>query len=156
MARKAKKLKLKKKDQKKLKELSQSGTLKARKLNRCRILSLKAEGKSLDEIADVLKMSKVTVNQICQRYEKEGLESALNERPRSGKPSIFSGKQKAKITALACSDAPEGRSQWSLRLLADKAIELKLVDSISHTDVGRILKKRNQTTLKTAMVHWRN
>ena len=141
MARKAKKLRLKKKDQKKLKELSQSGTLKARKLNRCRILSLKAEGKSLNEIADVLKMSKVTVNQICQRYEKEGLESALNERPRSGKPSIFSGKQKAKITALACTNAPEGRSQWSLRLLADKAVELKLVDSISHTDVGRILKK---------------
>ena len=141
MARKAKKLRLKKKDQKKLKELSQSGTLKARKLNRCRILSLKAEGKSLNEIAEVLKMSKVTVNQICQRYEKEGLESALNERPRSGKPSIFSGKQKAKITALACTNAPEGRSQWSLRLLADKAVELKLVDSISHTDVGRILKK---------------
>ena len=141
MAKKAKKLKLTKKEQRKLKELSQSGTLKARKLNRCRILLLKAEGKSLDEIADVLKMSRVTVHQICQRYKKEGLESALNERPRSGKPSIFSGKQKAKITALACSDAPEGRSQWSLRLLADRAVELKLVESISHTDVGRILKK---------------
>ena len=141
IAKKAKKLKLTKKEQRKLKELSQSGTLKARKLNRCRILLLKAEGKSLDEIADVLKMSRVTVHQICRRYEKEGLESAINERPRSGKPSIFSGKQKAKITALACSDAPEGRSQWSLRLLADRAVELKLVESISHTDVGRILKK---------------
>lgn len=141
MARAKKILKLTKKDQKELKALSQSGTLKARKLNRCRILSLKSEGKTLDEIANVLKMSKVTVNQICQRYEKEGLQSALNERPRSGKPSIFSGKQRAKITALACSDAPEGHSQWSLRLLADKAVELKLVDSISHMDVGRILKK---------------
>ena len=141
MAKKAKKLKLTKKAQRKLKELSQSGTLKARKLNRCRILLLKAEGKSLDEIADVLKMSRVTVHQICQRYKKEGLESALNERPRSGKPSIFSGKQRAKITALACCEAPEGRSQWSLRLLADRAVELKLVESISHTDVGRILKK---------------
>ena len=140
MAR-AKKLKLTKTDQKKIKELSQSGTLKARKLNRCRILSLKAQGKTLDGIASVLKMSKVTVNQICQRYKNEGLQAALNERPRSGKPSIFSGKQKAKITALACSNAPEGHSQWSLRLLADKAVELKLVDSISHTNVGRILKK---------------
>ena len=141
MARKAKKLKITKKDQKELQKLSQSGTLKARKLNRCRILSLKGEGKTLDEIANVLNMSKVTINQICQRYEKEGLQGALNERPRPGKPSIFSGKQKAKITALACSNAPEGRSQWSLRLLADKAVELKLVDHISHTDVGRILKK---------------
>ena len=137
----AKKLKLTKKDQKNLKELSQRGTLKARKLNRCRILLLKAQGKSQVEIAKLLKMSQVTVNTICQRYEKEGLSGALNERPRSGKPSIFSGKQRAKITALACSNAPEGRSQWSLRLLADKAVELKLVDSISHTDVGRILKK---------------
>jgi len=141
MARKAKKLKVTKKDQKKLKELSQSGTLKARKLNRCRILSLKSQGKTLYEIANMLRMSKVTVNEICKRYEKEGLEQALNERPRSGAPSIFSGKQKAKITVLACSNAPEGHSQWSLRLLADKAVELKLVDSISHTDVGRILKK---------------
>lgn len=140
MAR-AKKLKVTKKDLKTLKELSQSGTLKARKLNRCRILSLKAQGKTQDEIADMLKMSKVTVNEICKRYEQEGLKGALNERPRSGKPSIFSGKQKAKITALACSKAPEGHSQWSLRLLADKAVELKFVDSISHTDVGRILKK---------------
>ena len=140
MAR-AKKLKLTKKDQKKLKELSQRGTLKARQLNRCRILLLKAQGKSQVEIAKLLKMSQVTVHTICQRYEKEGLIGALNERPRSGKPSIFSGKQRAKITALACSNAPEGRGQWSLRLLADKAVELKFVDSISHTDVGRILKK---------------
>ena len=140
MAR-AKKLKLRKKDQKKLKELSQRGTLKARQLNRCRILLLKAQGKSQIEIAKLLKMSQVTVHTICQRYEKEGLIGALNERPRSGKPSIFSGKQRAKITTLACSNAPEGRGQWSLRLLADKAVELKFVDSIAHTDGGRILKK---------------
>lgn len=141
MAKARKLLRLTKKDQKELKALSQSGTLKARQLNRCRILLLKAQGKSQVEIAELLRMSQVTVNTICQRYENEGLDGALNERPRSGKPSIFSGKQRAKITALACSDAPEGRSQWSLRLLADKAVELKLVDSISHTDVGRILKK---------------
>ena len=140
MAR-VKRLKLTKKDQKKLNELSQRGTLKARKLNRCRILLLKAQGKSQVEIAKLLKMSQVTVNSICQRYAKEGLNGALDERPRSGRPSIFSGKQRAKITALACSRAPEGHGQWSLRLLADKAVELKFVDSISHTDVGRILKK---------------
>jgi len=153
MAR-AKKLRLRKKDQKELQKLSQSGTLKARKLNRCRILLLKAKAKSQVEIAKLLNISQVTVNTICQRYENEGLQVALNEKARSGKPSIFSGKQKAKITALACSNAAEGHSQWSLRLLADKAVELKLVDSISHTDVGRILKKRNQTALKTTVVHW--
>ena len=135
------KVKLIKKEQKELKILTQSGTIKARKQNRCRILLLMTEGKSQYAIADILKMSRTTVNEICQRYIKGGLENALNEKPRSGAPSIFNGKQKVKITALACSKAPEGKSQWSLRLLSDKAVELKIVDNISHMEISRILKK---------------
>jgi len=138
---KAKGLKAKIKDLKKLKELTKKGNIKARKQNRCRILLLAAEGKSQYEIANTLKMSRVTVNQICQRYEKGGLENALNEKARPGAPNIFSGKQKVKITALACTEAPDGKSQWSIRLLADKAVELKIVDSISHTGIREILKK---------------
>ncbi len=68
-----------------------------------------------------------TISNICRRYLKEGLESAINEKPRCGAPLIFEGKLRAQITALACSTPPEGRSQWSLRLLADKAVELELV-----------------------------
>jgi hypothetical protein len=81
------------------------------------------------------------VRNICQRYLKEGLEGVLNEKSRPGKPAIFDGKQKAKITALACFKPPEGYGRWSFRLLADQAVELKLVDAISHMDVSRILKK---------------
>jgi hypothetical protein len=73
------------------------------------------------------------------------VESAIEERPRSGKPPKFSGKQQAKITALACSTPPEGRSRWTLRLLADKVVELELVDDISHKSVGEILKKTNSS-----------
>lgn len=140
---KIKKLNLKSKDQKKLKKLTKSGTLKARKFNRCRILLQAAEGKSQYEIANILKMSRATVNETCKRYVQSGLDNALNEKPRSGAPNIFSGKQKVKITALACSTPPEGSCRWSLRLLADKAIELKMVDAISHETVGVILKKTN-------------
>lgn len=138
---KVKRLKLKDKDQKRLKKLTKTGTLKARKLNRCRILMQAFEGKSQYEIADILKMSRTTVNETCKRYVEGGLDNALNEKPRPGAPSIFSGKQKAKITALACSTPPEGNGRWSLRLLADKAVELKIVEHISHETVGDVLKK---------------
>jgi putative transposase len=147
MTRKIKKLKLKGKDQKRLKELTKSGTMKARKLNRCRILVMSSEGQSQYEIAKILKMSRTTVNEICKRYVQGGLDNALNEKPRTGAPTIFSGKQKAKITALACSKAPKGAARWSLRLLADKAVELKIVEDISHVNVRNILKKTNSNRI---------
>jgi hypothetical protein len=81
------------------------------------------------------------VRDVCGRYVEKGLEAALGERKRSGRPQIFDGKERANLTALACSTPPEGHSQWSLRLLADKAVELGYVDEISHTEVGHILKK---------------
>ena len=80
---------------------------------------------------------------VKHRYQSEGLESALAEKPRSGKPPRISGEEKARVTALACSDAPEGYARWTLRLLADKAVELGFVDAISHNHVASILKKTN-------------
>src|SRR6202012_5420256 len=97
------------------------------------------EGQSKKLISVALSIDPNTIRNVCQRYAKEGLESAINEKPRPGAPTIFNGKFKAKLTALACSEPPEGHSTWSLRLLADKAVELEYIDSISHTDVGRIL-----------------
>jgi putative transposase len=134
-------IRLKAKERRQLKEIIKKGTEKARKITRCRILLLSEQDKTQREIADVLSIDTQTVRNVCRRYLKEGFGEALNEKPRPGKPTIFDGKQKAKITALACSTPPEGHGQWSLRLLASRAVELKLVDSISHTDVGRILKK---------------
>lgn len=124
-----------------LKELLKKGQEKARKLTRARILLLKDEGRKESEIAESLHVDVKTVQNISRRYQKEGCEASLSEKSRSGAPTIFDGKQRAKITALACSKAPDGRSQWSLRLIADKAVELKLVDSISAMEVHRILKK---------------
>lgn len=77
-----------------------------------------------------------------QKFLANGLQ-CLEEKPRSGRPIVFEGMTRAKITALACSETPVGRAKWSLRLLADKAIELQLVENISHTQVQNILKKMN-------------
>ena len=74
------------------------------------------------------------------KYQTQGL-ACLAEAPRSGRPIVIDGTQRAQITALACSDAPAGRAKWSFRLLADKVVELGYGDSISHTQVGNILKK---------------
>jgi putative transposase len=71
----------------------------------------------------------------------------LNEKPRPGAPSIFTNRDKAKITALACSNPPEGNSRWTLRLLADRAVELSLVDDISHVTVYEILKKTSSSRI---------
>lgn len=124
-----------------LKQLVSRGSEKARKITRCRILLLADEGKSDTGIMEALKVARNTVKQVCARYVGEGLDVAINERSRTGAPERFIGRQRAKITAIACSEPPKGRSRWTLRLIADKVIELGIADSISHQTVKRILKK---------------
>ena len=148
MSAKKYRVRLTKKQRKELKKLTHSGVISARKLNRAQVLLLSDEGrpdgrKTDQEIADVLESSTATVVRIRRRFIQEGLEVALTEKPRPGKPRQLSGKDKAAVVALACSDPPEGYARWSLRLLADKLVELELVDSISHTSVKEVLKKTN-------------
>ena len=85
----------------------------------------------------------MTVSRIRKRYLEEGLTAAIEEKPRSGAPRKYDGLDRAKVTALACSDPPEGYAQWSLRLLADKMVELAYVDRISHVTIQDVLKKTN-------------
>ena len=72
---------------------------------------------------------------------------ALSEKPRPGAPVKFAGRVRAKLTALACTEAPEGHAKWSLRLLSDKAVELGFVDEISHSSVGMVLKKTRSSPI---------
>ena len=108
-----------------------------------KILLLADEGKKDKEIAERVEVSVGTVERIRKRYGQEGLEAAVNEKPRSGRPIGISAQTRAKVTALACTKAPEGRSKWTLRLLADKVVELEYIDSISYQSVRNILKKTN-------------
>ena len=82
-----------------------------------------------------------TVFNIKRRYLAAGLKAALHDQPRSGKPCQIDGMARARITALACSTAPDGHARWTLRLLADKAVELGFCDHISHSTVQEVLKK---------------
>lgn len=117
------------------------GKSTARVQTRGRVLDLLHRAEQPARIAEIMQVGIGTVYNLQKRYLKEGLESALTEKPRSGKPPVISGEMKARITALACSDAPTGHARWTLRLLADKAVEFGLVDSISYKTCGEILKK---------------
>jgi transposase len=103
--------------------------------------------KSEPEIANLYHVNQQTVHTIRRKYSEEGLDAAIHRKKRDTppvKPKI-TGEVEAKIIALGCSTPPRGRSRWSLRLLADKAIELQYIESISHEAVGRLLKKRTKT-----------
>lgn len=94
-------------------------------------------------IAEALEIHANSVRAIRQRFVEQGLEAALNRKKQS-RPSQerkLDGAKEARLIALACSDPPKGRAKWSLRLLADKAVELQIVDAISYETVRRTLKK---------------
>ena len=132
---------LKVSDRKKLKSIVNKGTAKARQIKRAHILLMSDKKKTPKEVSESLEVHKKTIQTIKERYLKGGLDSALYDKPRPGAPTRFNGKSRASLTALACSEAPEGHSQWSLRLLSDKAVELGIVDDISFKHMSRILKK---------------
>lgn len=136
-------IRLKKKERDQLERMVKLGEHKARAITRCRILLLadkKGKSKSDREIVEVLGVSPATVFNVRRRFRQEGI-SSIHDKPRSGQPPKFQGKPAAAITALACSTPPEGRSRWTLELLADRAVELKIVDSICPQSVLNILKK---------------
>ena len=118
-----------------------SGEKSARKLNRARILLLADENKSDREIAEVLHTGASTVQRTRQRFVEGNLEGALNERPRQGRSKRLDEKGEAILETLAHSKPPEGRKRWTLQLLADRLVQLKVVDSISYETVRQEVKK---------------
>ena len=129
-------------DRSRLERLLSHGTLSARTFKRATALLQLDRGKTLVEVAATLHLTYPTVSSWRDKYNTCGLRS-LEDAPRSGRPIEIDGEQRAKITALACSDAPEGHARWSLRLLADKAVEAGLCEHLSHSLAGDVLKKTN-------------
>ena len=134
-------IQLSKQDRSSLTKILSSGKSTARRQTRARTLDLLHRREHPQRIAETLRIGIATVYNIQKRYLAEGLDAALTDKPRSGKPPIIKAEEKAKLTALACSEAPEGHARWTLRLLADKAVEFGFIESISHNEVGKILKK---------------
>ncbi len=130
-----------------LHRLIAAGTAPARKLIHARVL-LKADqcpqgpGWADERIAEAVEVSQPTISRIRKQYAEEGLEAALNRRaPNREYHRKLDGEQEARLIALACGAPPEGYARWSLRLLADKVVELEIADEVSYQTVGRILKK---------------
>ena len=141
-------LRLKAKDRRQLEEIIRDGKVPSRVYKRARGLLALDAGETMDSIAKDLRVHRVTIRAWRDGYKESGL-AILREAPRSGRPTTLDGLQRAKITALACSETPDGHSQWSLRLLADKVVELGYCEDISHTQVRRVLKKtKSSRTLK--------
>jgi len=138
---------LSKENRQELETLIRSGESSARTQTRARILLLtdasQKKQKGTEEIASALMCSLPTITNIRKKFVEGGLENALYDRPRPGAIPKITGEIEAQLTLLACSAPPAGRSRWTLQLLADKLVELKLVDSISDVAVMHRLKKMN-------------
>ena len=137
--------------------LIKKGSAPARVQTRACILLLadrsQGEKRTQQQIAEALLCCTPTVSQVCRRFALEGSDAALSEKPRPGKAPKITGDIEARLVTLACSSPPEGQARWTFKLLADKLVELELIDSISEVAVYKRLKKRTQTVESHVVVH---
>lgn len=139
------KVELSESERTRLRELVSSGRVSVRKLKRALTLLNADEGSRDLEIASTLKISPSTVGRIRTRFVKEGLESALNERPRPGRSRKLDVRAEAHLVAIACSDPPEGHTHWTLQLLADKVVQMEFSESVSLETIRQSLKKTDSS-----------
>jgi hypothetical protein len=131
-----------------LSSLVSSGKAAAKRITHARIL-LKADAADGgpawrdSDIALALDVNVCTVERVRERFVEQGLEAALVRKPqdRPSRLPVFDGDAEARLIALACSHPPEGRARWTLRLLADRLVELEVVEAVSHETVRQTLKK---------------
>jgi transposase len=123
--------------------LMKKGETNARTIKRANILLLSHEGKNAPQIAETLHAEIQTVFNVRKRFVKEGLQSALYDKPRPGAKPRFDSRQEAYVIALACSTPPDDRQRWTVRLLTEKIVQLDIVDEVSRETVRQTLKKTN-------------
>jgi transposase len=148
-------IRLSREERKRLQNIIRTGKSSARVQTRARILLLAAErsvssrggttrrSNSNKTIGEDLLVSARTVSRVRQRFVTRGLQAALDERERSGRPTEIDGEAEAKLVMLACSEPPQGRSRWTLQLLADRMVAFGYTEHISDTWVLNLLKKTN-------------
>jgi putative transposase len=135
-------------ERKALEDFVSHGKKSARAITRARMLLLLDEGRKEHELTKLLGVSRGTVSNIRKKYQRKGavpLLALLQDAPRSGRPITLDSRVEAKITMIACSTPPSGRSRWTLQLIADKVVELAVTESISYESVRRALKKTNSS-----------
>ena len=137
-------------ERKELEAMTHRGKTHARRFIHARALLLCDAGAdgptwNVADVATALGVTTRAIEHLKKRFVEEGLEAALERKPREKPPRevIFDGAFEARLVALACSDVPQGHRRWTVRLLADKVVELKIAKSVSHMTVQRVLKKTN-------------
>lgn len=125
-----------------LRTITRTGKQSARVIQRAQILLWSEEGKQDKEIIGLLGCAPLTVASTRERWVRE---KRLEDLPRMGSKPMLDAKQESLLIALACSDAPEGRDEWTMQLLADRLVELKVVERISDETVRRTLKKTSSS-----------
>ncbi len=128
-------------ERERLQGLTRKGTASVRLVRRAQTLLLAAEQRRDEEIAQALHIGVSTIERTRRRFVEEGLEASLRERPRPGARPKLGPKQQAFVVALACTKPPEGRQRWTLQLLADRVVELRIVPDISDEAIRRLLKR---------------
>lgn len=141
---------LTKEERKELELMTRRGKTHARRFIHARALLLCDAGAdgpawNVADVATALGVTSRSIEHLKKRFVEDGFEAALERKPREKPPRevTFDGAFEARLIALACSDAPDGRRRWTVRLLADKAVELSFAESVSHMTVQRVLKKTN-------------
>jgi hypothetical protein len=141
---------LTKEEREQLETMTRCGKTHARRFIHARALLLCDAGVdgpawNVADVAVALGVTSRAIEHLKKRFVEDGMEAALERKPREKPPRevVFDGAFEARLITLACSDAPEGRRRWTVRLLADKAVELKFAESVSHMTVQRVLKKTN-------------
>jgi transposase len=136
-----------------LESLLRKGKSAARKQTRARILLKAGAGSQDAEIMEALGVSATMIYNTRQKCVEEGVEVALVDRPRPGQAAKLDDKQCAQVIALACTPAPAGHKHWTLRLLADRVVQLGYAESFSHESVRQLLKKPPETLAGTGRVY---
>jgi transposase len=144
------KITLEKSEREDLEQLTRKEKIAASKFIHARILLLCDAGEynertwKVSDAADALGITSRTIEKVKKRFVEEGLDSALERKPTTRKPDIkYDGEFDARIMQMACSECPKGYSRWTVRLLAEKAVELNIVDTVSTMTIQRSLKKTN-------------
>lgn len=133
-------------DREELLTLRNSTNLRSKLSKRVIVLLELDKGKTIGNVRLIVGLSYPAISGLIAKYKESGL-SCLYDKKQPGRPARIDGTQRAKITALACSESPEGFARWSLRLLADKIVELNYCDTISHSCVADILKKTTSSRI---------
>ena len=132
-------VRLSKGDREKLNAILSGGVQAVRTVLRALALCRLNEGRSASQVAAEVRLTSKAVREIGRRYEDGGLESALYERPRPGAAAVLDASQKQRIIAMVCSEPPEGRARWTVRLVAEEAVKRRLVAQVGRETIRLLL-----------------